>query len=331
MADEQAMARVRLWWQGLDADTQMMFDKLYRSDPANVLAVISDGSLTDLGEAATLDEAFTYARDMNAGGPDVTSDTSAVPVITVKERLVIVEPVAPAANDSVTVRWTEVNEGAQSQGHVSSVAWFVDNQWVQPIEEVIAGPMAHREEAERTITLAGVAAGEHVIYVTANADGNVSGSGAIPQAGIGQMASALVRVGGGYRPNDPSSANSDAVRNAQLYLSQAAQAIDDLTSLQQAAQALYSFAGSLETGGEVVQDEQTGRVVQTDQRAVAVVQRAQALEAVDADAYAAGRRAWQEELFGAIEAISQIADGTEGGGAAYDSMIKLGSESFGLR
>ena len=31
MADEQAMARMRLWWQGLDADTQMMFDKLYRS------------------------------------------------------------------------------------------------------------------------------------------------------------------------------------------------------------------------------------------------------------------------------------------------------------
>jgi hypothetical protein len=52
MADEQAMARVRFWWSKLDADTQMMFDKQYRNDPEHVLAVISDGSLTDLSGVA---------------------------------------------------------------------------------------------------------------------------------------------------------------------------------------------------------------------------------------------------------------------------------------
>ncbi|MBK5330707.1 MAG: hypothetical protein JJD93_01970 [Ilumatobacteraceae bacterium] len=99
-----------------------MFDKLYRTDPANVLAVISDGSLTDLNGAATLDAAFTT-------DPLVpNNDATAVPAIRVKDRLVVVEPVAPDAKTGVTVRWTEVNEGATSQGHVSSVAWLVDNQ-----------------------------------------------------------------------------------------------------------------------------------------------------------------------------------------------------------
>ena len=97
----------------------MMFDKLYRTDPANVLAGISDGSLTDLNGAATLDAAFTT-------DPLVpNNDATAVPAIRVKDRLVVVEPVAKTG---VTVRWAEVNEGATSQGHVSSVAWLVDNQ-----------------------------------------------------------------------------------------------------------------------------------------------------------------------------------------------------------
>src|SRR5688572_13871403 len=105
MADEQAMARVRLWWSKLDADTQMMFDKLYRNDPENVLAVISDGALADLDGAATLDEAFTY--DIGGGGedPNPFSDRRAVPHIVVPNGLVIVEPVAPEAGQSVEVRW----------------------------------------------------------------------------------------------------------------------------------------------------------------------------------------------------------------------------------
>ena len=133
-----------MWWARLDADTQTMFDKLYRTDPANVLAVISDGSLKDLNGAATLDEAFTSDPRKN--------DATSVPAINVKEGLVVVEPIAPDANTGVTVRWTEVNEGTPPQGHVSTVAWFVDNQWIEPIQEVIAGPMQQGEEAERNAT-----------------------------------------------------------------------------------------------------------------------------------------------------------------------------------
>lgn len=327
MADEQVMARVRLWWQGLGADTQTMFDKLYRADPANVLAVISDGSLTDIGDATTLDEAFTY--DSDAGGPDPLSDMRAVPAIAVKDALVVVEPVAPVAGEGVTVRWTEVNQGTQSHGHLSSVAWFVEGQWVEPVQEVIAGPMAPGEEAERTLTLAGVAAGEHAVYVTANADGNVTGSGAVPAAGIGQMASVYVRVGGGAeRPSGPESANAQGVENAQLYLGLALQAINDPSSLQQAAQGLYAFAGSLDTGGVRSDDRER---TQTDQQSINVVQRAQALEAIDADTYARGRYAWERELHTALEALGQISDARgEGGAAAYDDVIVLGRESFGL-
>ena len=206
--------------------------------------MISDGSLKDLNGAATLDDAFTT----DPLAPN--NDAAAVPAINVKDALVIVEPVAPDANTGVTVRWTEVNEGTPPQGHVSTVAWFVDNQWIEPIQEVIAGPMQQGEEAERNATLVGVVAGEHLIYVTANADGNVTGSGAVPAAGLGQIASTYVRVGGGMRPEGPDQATAQAITNAGLYIGQAITAVSDPSSVALAAQALYSFAGALDTGGE---------------------------------------------------------------------------------
>lgn len=337
MADEQAMARVRMWWAGLDADTQMMFDRLYRIDPANVLAVISNGALTDLGAAATLDEAFTYPDPVARGaeGADPFVDQRAVPVIIVKDGLVIVEPVAPAANEQVTVRWTEVNDGAASQGHLSTVAWFVDNQWVDPVLEVVGAPMGPGEEVERTVTLPGVLQGEHFVYVTSNADGNVTGGGAIPEAGIGAMAAAMIRVAGGSRPDIPEWGNVQGLTEAFQYLAQAYQSVGDHTSVLQAAQALYSFAGTLDTGG-VGREEGEGRemrLVQDDDASIRCVQRAQALEALD---LTGGWRddltgVWREELSAAYEAVgAATADPWAGGQAAFDAMIAIGSGSFGL-
>lgn len=123
-------------------------------------------------------------------------------------------------------------------------------------------------------------AGEHLIYVTANADGNVTGSGAVPAAGLGQMASTYVRVGGGMRPEGPDQATAQAITNAGLYIGQAITAVSDPSSVALAAQALYSFAGALNTGGEARDDETTRypRIVQDDQASINVVRRAQELE-----------------------------------------------------
>ena len=315
-----------MWWTRLDADTQMMFDKLYRTDPANVLAVISDGSLTDLNGATTLDEAFT-------SDPLTNDDTKAVPAINIKDSLVIVEPVAPDANTGVTVRWTEVNEGTPSQGHVSTVAWFVDGQWIEPVQEVIAGPMQHGEEAERSATLVGVVAGEHQVCVTSNADGNVTGSGAVPAAGLGTMATAYVRVGGGMRPEGSHEANVQGIVNAGLYIGQAIAAVSDPSSVALAAQALYSFAGSLDTGGEA-REEGSGRdkrIVQDDQASVNVVRRAQDLEKLDLTNYASAARAWEQELYAAGDAVNTAAaDPATGGQGAYEAVMQIGAGSFGL-
>jgi hypothetical protein len=320
MADEQAMARVRMWWAGVDADTQMMFDKLYRIDPANVLAVISDGSLADLDGATTLDEAFT--RQLGS-----SNDATAVPAIRIKDNLVVVEPVAPDANEGVTVRWTEVNEGTPSQGHLTSVAWLVDNQWVEPVQEVIAGPMQQGEEAERSATLAGVVAGEHTVYVTANADGNVTGDGAVPAAGLGQITGAYVRVGGGTRPGGPAEANFQGIMDAYQYIGQALAAVSDPSSVAQAAQALYAFAGSLDTGGEAHE----GSIVQDDQASINVVRRAQALQNLDLTNYESSRPTWEQELQAAAEAVgTAAADPYAGGQSAYVAVMRLGTESFAL-
>lgn len=312
----------------MDADTQMMFDKLYRIDPANVLAVISDGSLTDLDGATTLDEAFT--RPLGQVGHDAT----AVPAIRVKDNLVVVEPVAPEANEGVTVRWTEVNEGTSSQGHLTTVAWLVDNQWIEPVQEVIAGPMQHGEEAERSATLAGVVAGEHTVYVTANADGNVTGSGAVPASGLGQITGAYVRVGGGTRqPSGPAEANFQGIMDAGQYIGQALSAVSDPSSVAQAAQALYSFAGSLDTGG-VAREEQgefSTRIVQDDQASINVVQRAQALQNLDLTNYESSRPVWEQELHAAAEALgTAVSDPFAGGQGAYEAIMRLGTGSFGL-
>lgn len=328
MADEQAMARVRMWWAGVDADTQMMFDKLYRIDPANVLAVISDGSLTDLDGATTLDEAFTRQPDQRS------NDATAVPAIRVKDNLVVVEPVTPDANEGVTVRWTEVNEGTPSQGHLTTVAWLVDNQWVEPVQEVIAGPMQQGEEAERSATLVGVVAGEHTVYVTANADGNVTGDGAVPAAGLGQITGAYVRVGGGMRePGSPAEANFQGIMDAGQYIGQALAAVSDPSSVAQAVQALYAFAGSLDTGG-VAREEQgeySTRIVQDDRASINVVQRAQALQNLDLTNYESSRSSWERELQAAAEAVgTAAADPFAGGQSAYEAIMRLGTDSFGL-
>jgi hypothetical protein len=334
VADQQALARVRLWWNTLDASTQMMFDKLYRTDPANVLAVISDGSLSDIDGAATLDEALTYATgQIPEGEAGPFSDREALPVIYVKDGLVVVEPVAPGAGEGVTVRWTEYNDGAASTGHFSTVAWLVDSQWVDPVQEVVSGPMANGEEAVRTVSLPGVPAGTHQVYVTSNADGNVTGSGAVPAAGTGMMAAAQVIVGGGAsRPDSPSAANVQGITDALQYLSQAAQAVNDPSSVTQAAQGLYAFAGSLDTGGEAREEGRFLSIVQDDQASINVVRRAQALEALDLRDYAQGQNAWSDELNAAVQAVGTAsADPWGGGQAAYEAVMGIGSGSFGLR
>jgi hypothetical protein len=253
----------------------------------------------------------------------------------VQNGLVIVEPVAPEEHESVTVRWTEHNEGADSTGHLTSVAWLVDGAWVEPVEEVIAGPMAHGESAERSITLPGVAAGDHMIYVTSNADGNVSGSGAVPAAGIGSMTAAQVRVGGGNRRTEsPADANWTGLSDAINFFGAAKAAVNDPTSLAQAIQGLYSFAGSLNTGGVAdieLDDRLRETAAQRDQQSINVVQRAQALEAIDPGTYESGRPMWDNELDAALEALSRIQNPMDGGEDAYEAVIGIGSESFGLR
>jgi hypothetical protein len=325
LADEQALARVRLWWNTLDPATQMMFDKLYRSDPANVLAVISDGSLTDINGAATLSEALDYATgDLAEGQPSPYDDQKQSPIIIVEGGWVVVEPVAPAAGEAVSVRWTEKNDGAPSKGHLTTVAWYVDGQWVEPVQEVICGPMQTGESAQRSISLPGVAVGEHLVYVSANAEGNLDGSGTMTEQGMGMMASSMVTVGGGARPDSPQSANFQGISQAVGYLSSAMQAAQDVVSVRYAAQALYAFAGSLDTGGEA-RDASTGGIVQDDQASINVVQRAQALEGLDEARFVPGRR-WEDELQAALEALSQaVADPWAGGQAAYEAVLRVGT------
>lgn len=325
MADEQALARVRMWWQTIEPDTQMMFDKLYRQHPESVLDAISGGTLTDLNGAATLDEALTYTGD----GANVFADRQAVPTIYIKDGAIIIDPPLPGENEPITVRWTEVNEGAQSEGHITTVAWFVNDAWVDPIQEVIAAPMGAGEVVERSVALPGVPTGIHQIYVTANADGNVTGAGAVPPAGIGMTAGVAVHVGERERPSDPGDANLRGVTDALEYLNSAIAAVSDPSSLTYAAQALYSYAGSLDTGGEATGER--FNLVQPDQKAIEVVQRAQALEAVSADDYAYGSSRWHSELLEAATGLGRITDPlAEGGEAAFEAMSGLGRESFGI-
>ncbi|HEX9530477.1 MAG TPA: hypothetical protein VF954_05015, partial [Acidimicrobiales bacterium] len=243
-----------------------------------------------------------------------------------------IDPFAPADGQQVTVAWSESNDGADSGGHLSTVGWWLSDHWADPIQEVICDPMTHGQTVQHSITMNGVAAGDWMIVVTANADGAQDTTAPPTATGFGTMVSTPVRVGGGNasdRPASPGDANWTGYGDALRFLSQAYSAEGNDNALSAAAQALYSFAGSLDSGG--VADPETRKP--GDAGSIACVQRAQALEAkvgtIEWDREVT--TAYQTELGAAIEALSAITDPSEGGAAAVAAMLGIGLDSLGLR
>ena len=148
------------------------------------------------------------------------------------------------------------------------------------------------------------------------------------------MTGAYVRVGGGtQRRGGPEQANYQGITDASLYIGQALSAVSDPSSVAQAAQALYSFAGSLDTGGVAREDDSgySRRIVQDDQASVNVVRRAQALDNLDLTNFAAAQPTWDRELYAAVDALgTAAADPLGSGQGAYDAIMRLGADSFGL-
>jgi len=329
MADAQSLARLRLWWETVAPETQQMFDKLYRLHPEEVLEVVSGGTVNDLEGAPTMSAALDRSDD--GSGPSVFDDMATVPRITI-EGPIQVSPVSPSAGQPVTVTWTEGNGGASSEGHLSTAAWWFTDHWGDPVKELVVGPMATGEKAQRSVTLPGAPDGEWAVYVTANADGSVDGTGTITEVGYGHLASVQVLVGGGSRPESPEQADEQNLGNAMMYLEQGIAAGTTSHGLQLIAQGLYAFAGTLDTGGEAARDQSSGRTIQPDAGSIAVVQKAQALEQAASDEGLfddhSRLRELQKEIEAAYDAVAKTTPGNTA--SAVDAITSIGSAS-GIR
>jgi hypothetical protein len=195
-------------------------------------------------------------RSDDASGPSAFDDMATVPRITI-EGLIQVSPVAPAAGQPVTVTWTEGNGGAPSEGHLSTAAWWFTDQWGDPVQELAVGPMATGERAQRSVTLPGAPDGEWAVYVTANADGSVDGTGTVTEDLYGHLASVQVLAGGGSAcsglSGQPDAGSIAVVQKAQA-LEQAASdegLFDDhsrLRELQKEIEAAYEAVAKTTPG-----------------------------------------------------------------------------------
>lgn len=327
-ADTQVLSGLKVWWQSQPPRTQELFEKMYKRDPAMVMDVLSDGQMQPR-PGLGLDQLLTIRADAQ-GNLQEADPQNAFPRIVVLQPP-SVDPFTPAEGQQVTVSWSETNEGADSPGHLSTVGWWLTDHWGDQIQEVICDPMTRGQTVQHSVTMSGVPAGDWQIFVTANADGAQDTTAPPTAAGFGMMNAVQVRVGGGdpsNRPSSPTSANFTGWSDAIAFLSQAVGALGSDNALSATAQALYSFAGSLDSGG--MADRETGETSDAD--SIACVQRAQAIEAK------VGSVEWnselsnslQNELIAAIDALGAVTDPSQGAASAVAAMRAIGRGSLEL-
>ncbi len=293
MAEQDAIQRMQIWWGLLDPTTKSMFEQLYERDREGVLAVVSggevavrDGTLASFLDVADIFDALDNIPAVQGDAP--TSD-----------------PASPAAGQPFQLSWNETNpRKVDCPAYTDLIQVFNGGENV--FELSIDRPaLAAGESAQASAQVTGLPFGTYVVYVTLNSGGIDSGAGQPTAQGFRSYNSMPVGVGGADvtgRPDSPEEANFVNVNAAYQQLYSAYSSRDD-EALRAVAQALYAFAGAVDPGG-VVNDQDDYR----NDLMVQTLQRAQRLEgSVGYVNFAEGVEAtFQEEVMAALQAIYPV-------------------------
>jgi hypothetical protein len=278
------------WFTSLDATAKAAIDEMFRLHPEDMYRALT-------GEQApeNLPRADSLSDILNPEG--AMSGIELVPYYAAE---VTIEPSGPEANTEFTIRWTDTNYGAASQGHSDQVEIinYDTGESVFTGDRVEVDALAANASANQEIKVPGLPAGNYSVRVSVNVDGSYDPNEATRDAGIAGMAERVFGVGGfdPTRPATPEQANTEAVGNALFYLLSMSNTGEEAKAQEYLAQALQSYAGVL-PAGTTADDDLMPRILQaaTTVRGLEIADPAAFQQAIAADAAATAQVIQQVE------------------------------------
>lgn len=196
MADIPAalMAPLQVWWSGLDAGTQAIFEAIYRDAPAAVSNAVSGGQWVADGPEPGL------AAQLSSDDP--FAGRSAIPMVVASE--VSAMPYIVEVGNPVQLNWTDQNPSdADVDGYYTDIYVYDGEQNVLESVRLANAPLPAGASAERSWQFSGAKTeGTHTAVLYLNADGTDYGSGVAGPQGYRTQSQAMWTVAGGNAAAD---------------------------------------------------------------------------------------------------------------------------------
>jgi hypothetical protein len=233
------------WYMSIDPTLRGYFDEIFRRHPETVFEVFTGTPLQD-GEVPG---GSTLSEVLNPEGAFFSADL--VPYFDTMD--LSVEPAGPEAATKFTIRWTDTNKGAASQGHADQVR--IENTDTSQIafesDRIDVEPLGSGASAAHVVTVEeGLPPGNYQVTLVLNVDGAFDMNDATGDRGLRTEIPYVFGVGGfdPSRPSTPERANLEAVGNAAFYLGSINNTGEEAKAQEYLALALESYAGVLPMG-----------------------------------------------------------------------------------